>query len=149
MTRSHACRIIPTAIRKAVISTASLLFCLAPAWPHESEWMERGWIHLAQFGPNNSANRVLVDPARIMNEKAYWDAISQVCHSGINCSVIFHFDIALLTYEPDINGDILPDVSSFVTEVIKNSIAFFYYDAKSGENGLVFSCDTIKKEKCF
>lgn len=164
MTRSHACRIIPTAFKRAVITAATLMFCLVPAWPHESElmerggmernWMERGWIYLVQFDRTNTDdNFVLVDPARIKNEKIYWDAINHICRPRRDCTIIFYLHITILRYKLGTTDYIAPDGSTIAgrarDSLIKNSLAMFHHFAESGENVLLFSCHTIENETCY
>lgn len=163
MNRSRACRIIPTALKRAVVTAASLMFCLAPAWPHdpdrmardsvERDWMERGWIYLAQIERDDNGNLVLVDPARITDEEIYWDAISQICISGRNCLITFYPHVSFLRYQPDTSVYTDPSGSDFRERahdsIMKNSLAMFYQLAESGEGILLFSCHTIEIETCY
>lgn len=159
MTRSHACRIIPRAIRRAVITAASVMFCLMPAWSHELDrtergWMERGWIYLMRDKQDNEDyDFVLVDPARITNQKIYWDAISHICHPGRDCAILFYLHITFLRYQPDTTGYTVPSPSYFPEldrdSVDNNLVAAFRHYTKSGENILLFSCHTIENDSCY
>ena len=134
-------------MRRAVITAASLMFCLPPAWPQESDWMKRGWIHLGQTNADN--NVVILDPVRIRNEAIYWDAISHICQFGVDCFVIFYLDSDLIPYDLDFTVHNDPDILNTRDELKNASVAFFYYDAEPGKSGLIFACHTIGNEACY
>lgn len=138
MTASQGRSTLVIAVTRVAVCVASLLLCLAPAWPHEPDWKERGWILLQQYGLHDDDNHVLVDPARIADDSIYWNAISHVCYPGLRCYVYFYDDI-----------DVVPKRTSFNNEFIRNGLGVFYYNPEKGKNYLILSCRIRNSDECF